>query len=668
MSSNSTDNQSVENYEEKASVEGLKDNELREKFKNDFFRDMNARKDQHMKMNYCYLQYKGILALNEAYGKDYLNSLGLQVNVPRTFMTVETFRANLQGRPLNIGTVARNKSGYGQKEKARYMLTGEWNRSKSQNEKNDAEYDAFVFGTGYLLSLFEDDTITTPVYAGYDKEGKVIFEDGELTRYKGMKVRRINPYYVFPDKDCTTDTPGNPGSWGHCYIYSMWDLDKWKEVCEQNGFNTEGMEKGGHLEEFDEVRRRIDSLYTNFRGIYNGSRRTDDGQLVSTNTSKAKPDFRNKIMVVERFEPESYTVMSGANWTKNYAGINPDPDKIIPIGVIRDVRLPDEFDGIGEPEIMRWQQYEENKVHNLSYMQVLINTVQRYGVIEEYLIDPTEARSSNPLRPIRLKNIPGIKVNEAIQALNQGRATQYPKDFLDEVKQIGQAATGATDYMIGANESQTDTLGEAELMKGVGNLRVSAKIQEMEERDLVPILEHWLACFPQYYTEDMDLKLNDGQREEFYVKFLPYIRKYNTHTPTVAKLASANQQLQANTLEEIYLGMGYKDVVFVDDIIGDYDIIIKTSTIGTEINQLLKEFREAVAIMMSVNQNQMALGLPPEWDIAKLSEDILLQFPQIIKNVDDYKMDINQLQLPPAPINGEMAQETPQVGAQPANI
>ena len=671
MTKQTGDNNLEENYEDKQSLGGLKDEKLREKFKNDFFRDVNARRERHMMMNYSYLQYKGILALNEAYGKDYLKSTGLQINVPRTFMTVEMFRDNLATRPLNIGTTSRNKTGHAQKEKSRYMLKGEWDRSKSQNEKNDAEFDALLFGNGYLLSYFEDDTIITDVYSGYDPEGKVQFEKDELTRYKGMKVRRPNPYYVFPDKDATTNTPGHPGSWGHCYLYSVWDFDAWEDECEKRGFNTDGMVTGGHLEEFDEVRRRIDSIYSNFRGIYDNSGRTDDGQLASNNSSKQKMDKRNKIMVVERFEPENYTVMSGGNWTKNYSGVNPDPDKIIPIGVIRDIRVPDEFDGVGEPEIMRWQQYEENKVHNLSYMQILLNTVQRYGIVPEYLMDPTEAKSSNPLKPIRVKNIPGIKVNDAIQALNQGRGTQYPQDFLKEIKDTGQGATGATDYMSGANDSDVNTLGEAEMMKGAGNTRIIAKIQSMEERDLVPILEHWLACFPQYYTEEMDLKLNDGQKEEFYVKFLPYIRKFNTHTPTVSKLAIANQQYQAQTLEEIYIGLGYRDVVFVDDVIGDYDVIIKTSSYGAEMNQMLAEFGKAVELMMGANAFNMSIGKPPEWDISKLSEEMLLQFPQIIKNTDDYKMDINQMpELPQSTVEGDVVEETAgfPTGEQPANL
>lgn len=623
-------------YEESNSIKDLTEEQFSEKFKNDFFADVEAKKQRHAIMNYSYLQYKGILALNTTYGREYTNTLGMQINVPRTFQAVETFRTNMIGRTMNITATPMNKSSVDAAKKAKIILKGEWERSKSDNPKMDAEWNAFVFGTGYLLSQYEDDRIDTEVAVGMDTDGTLLFEEDELIRYQGMRVKNLNPYHVFQDKDATTNDPNSDGTWGHCYLYSIWDYQRWVEICELNDFNMEGMEKGGYLEEFDYVRKQIDSLYTSFANS-TGRQRTESGQIITAMASEQKADFKNKIMVVERFEDNAYAICSGPNWTINHRDTNPDPDKRIPIHPIRDIQIPGEFEGMGEPEIIRWQQYEENKIHNLSYMQVLKETVQRYGVVESYLVDPVDARSSNPLRPIRVKAIPGLTVNDAIQSLNQGKGTQYPKDFLADVKDTNQATTGTNDYMTGGNQSQADTLGEAELMKGTGNDKVLSKISQMEKRDLSPVFQHWLQCIPHYYTDELDLKLYDGGSVEKFAKFLPFVKKFNDHPETVARLAT-QEGVQGKTLEEVYINAGYKDVVFADDIMQQVDITVKGSIAVADMNAMLTQFQKAVGIMQAANAFNMTIGRPPEWDISALTEEILTMFDRIIQDPENYKI------------------------------
>lgn len=609
------------------------DEKFIQRFKDDFFKDVTAAEIRHRQMNFHYLQYKGILYLNQAYGKDYVQSIGLQVNVPRTFMTIEAIRPQLIDRKLDIGTEALNFKAFPYRDKARDMLLGEWKRSKAKWAKADAQTDALTYGTGYLLSRFTDDTIDTDIYDGHDDQGKLKTKKGKLTRYEGMKGTWLNPYHVFRDRNATTNEPGNSGSWSHCYVYSIWDFDVWKDYCTQQGFNIEGMEKGGYLKEFDAVKRKIDAIYS----YTNIVQRDNSGQPMNqSNAETSDPDWSNSIMVVERFEEQKYSVCSGAGWTVNYKGINTDPDKIIPIHVFKDYSIPGEFEGIGEPEVIRWQQYEENKIHNLSYLQVLTSTVQRYGIVKELLEDPTEARLTNHFKPIYLKYVPRASIANAIQPLNQGKGTTYPQDFLKEVKAIGQSATGVTDGFIGASKMSTDTATEANILQNATLARINRKIQEMEERDLVPMLEHWLACFPQYYSDELDLLITDN--EDYYTKFIPYTREFNTDTKLVAEYSVREGVLndQVTTIEDVFKAKGYKNVVFVSDIINRFGIVIKTATARADEMELIKEFREVVDDMEKANAALIATGQFPMYDVAKLRGELLRQFPDIIESPDNY--------------------------------
>jgi len=160
------------------------------------------------------------------------------------------------------------------------------------------------------------------------------------------------------------------------------------------------------------------------------------------------------------------------------------------------------------------------------------------------------------------------------------------------------------------------------------------KIYDIEERDVVSILEHWLACITQYYTEEMDFLLNDGQT--FFVKYVPYDREFNTDTSTVAELAVANGVPQAQTIEEVYQLIGYKEVVFVSDIIGRFNITLKTASAAGDREKVVTQLNTLLGTLSGINQSLIAQGQQPKFKVAKLGEDILQQFPDVIKNAEEY--------------------------------
>ena len=606
------------------------------KDQNLFWQDVSYRLTaMHSKMNYHYLMYKGIMALNQKYGAEYIKSLGLQVNVPRTFMTIEAIRSEMMGRTINIDAVptSPSKKSHSQSNAARTVLRGEFTRSKSQNALSDIEYNALLFGTGFGLLRYTEDAV--PISEEQKKKHPYI--SGLLERYKGIKLQELNPYHVFPDHRAKTSEPGLPGTWKHCFVYSMWDFNEWKKVCETNGYDTEGMEKGGMLQEFDMVRRQIDAIYS--IQLQNVQTRQDSGEIVTQQTIVPSIDTTNMIMVVEKFTDAEYTIYSGANWTINHKASNTFIDQRIPVYPFKDYHIPDEFDGIGEPEVLRWQQYEENRIHNLAYMQVLMSTVKRYGVIEEMMKDPTEARMADPFKPIRMKNIPGADINKALRVLDQGATGAYPQQFLQEVKNIGQSATGITDFVIGGNKALTDTATEANKLAEAASTRIRSKIIQMENRDLVPVLEQWLINIPILYSDEVEYLVQEDQ--DTHVIFLPYEREMNEDLAVVQDVIEKTGGTGV-TVEDVYKSVGYHEVVFITDILNRVNISIAPVLGSMERENIIRQLREIAKDMILANAESIKAGQQPRLKVDQLFEDLLTQFPDVIKDPKQYIYEPNE--------------------------
>lgn len=246
-----------------------------------------------------------------------------------------------------------------------------------------------------------------------------------------------------------------------------------------------------------------------------------------------------------------------------------------------------------------------------------------------------------------MKYMPGVSINDAIQELNQTSSSEVPLGVLGEVKTIGQMATGQAEYSVGGSEGDAGTLGEAEMMNTAGNKRIRQKIQQMEERAITPILESWQSAIPRLYTDELDFLINDGTNND--VKFLPFDRKMNTNAKLVAEYSVREGATSATTLEEVFESVGYSDVVFVSDLVGKYDIIIKTSLAFMDKENMIRQYQGAIAIAMAENERKIAVGQPPEWDTSKLTEELLRQFDDIIEDVEEYRLEQPQQQLPQQP-------------------
>lgn len=605
-------------------------------FHNEFLADVDFRvKRIHPKMNFAYLMYKGIVAQNQIYGTDYLKNVGLQVHVPRTFMTIESFRSQMQNRELNIEVEAHDLQAFRYKRAAQMFLSSAWDRSHSQNALDDAEFDGLLFGTGWLLRKYYVDKAEFDIPDGFKEDGETLeYKKQEFTRFEGEKVFQLNPYNVFPDRHARTTNSADPSAWQHCWVYSVWDYDNFLKFAKNHEYKTDGVVKGGYLKQFDIVRNTIDFIYS--QPSTEVRTRQDNGQLVSNFLQPTEVDMSNSIAIFERFSEDKYQLFAGNDWTECVNDDNPNLDKKIPISPIRDYAVPNELDGIGEAEVIRWQQYEENRLHNLSYLNMLMTTVTRYGVVEEDLKDPVEARMLNPLVAIRLKKTGSRDINKSIQALNQGAKGNYPKEFLAELKSIQQSATGASDFILGGSKAITDTATEAEKLSAAASQRIKSKLVQMEDRDLVPILEGMLANASLYYDKEFPFK---SEKDKF-AMFLPFEREKNDDAALIAEYSTKYNfsSTGVTTLEDLFKKAGFSEVIFLTDITNGFTISIKPILGFENKKEVIQALKEAIAFLKDSNATAAATGSTLQWDIHMLEEKVLEQFSEIIGDPDQYRM------------------------------
>ena len=80
----------------------------------------------HKKMDYNYLMYRSILTYNKIYGEKYLESFGVQVFVPRTFLTIESLSASENVQKVEFTVRPNNHSSRGLTKYCQKLDNIEW--------------------------------------------------------------------------------------------------------------------------------------------------------------------------------------------------------------------------------------------------------------------------------------------------------------------------------------------------------------------------------------------------------------------------------------------------------------------------------------------------------------------------------------------------------------
>jgi hypothetical protein len=323
------------------------------------------------------------------------NGYGLTVHVPRTFATIEGIRKNFNINQLKIDIEKQPSADVVQIYKLRSMLNYDLDRSGTRDQVKKAGFDKLLYGNGFLYSFLMDRKTkkTKPIGKIDENTGrvKVTKEDKESVRYYGMVARRISPYCIFPDPNGVHHDVDN--SIDRLCNYTCIRTVKhianfkrdWAGLIPKKLLDK--VKPGGKdMTNYEAVRDTIDYIFNAEMVSMKGT----VGDIISS--SKISTTYNSDEYVEERlWVGEDFLILqAGKDLPFLMVSCNPNPEKRFPLEKMSDVEIPGEYWAMGEPYLMRYQQIEENRIHNSVLDLLHFNVSQMMGINTQYLEDPTD--------------------------------------------------------------------------------------------------------------------------------------------------------------------------------------------------------------------------------------------------------------------------------------
>jgi len=624
----------------------MSDEELHELLDTKWYpRANDALVKQRKIFDYGYISYRGILLYNEINRKRRANGYGIYVNVPRTFSTIEGIRKNVNINQLKID-IEKNPEASDielvKLYKIKNFLNYDLDRSGTRDQiKQAGGFDKLIYGNGFLYSYLLDRNGKYGNITGKidDKTGRVnITIDKDLkNKYYGMVARRVSPYAIFPDPNGTHLNVDNNLDRLCQYVcirackhISNFRRD-WAGIIPDGILNS--VKPGGKdMTNYEAVRDTFDLLfdYDNLR--YPG---TVQDFVTSSNVVKqynSSEYVEERVWVGEDF----LIVQAGAGLKICLVSCNPNPEKRYALEKLDDISLPGEFWGMGEPYILRYQQIEENRIHN-SVLDLLHFAVSgMMGINSQYLEDPYDTEVY-PGKVWKFKAIPGVSVNDVMQNFQPSTAAiPAALRFMQEVKQTGQQATSITDFVMGASKSISDTATEANQLTSASNLTIIDKIREMVSGAMINVCRNWLAQYPIVYDGKNIEKASSGQKIYFFGK----------------KRESVSEEEIKKVLDK---GVEAEDIIFLDDL----DISNpKLKVVGDiEISKDIKfrQWTAAINFANSVNKVAFETNDPRRIDAVQMGIDAMGNF-DVISDPTKYLKEEQ-------PVKSDLVRDTAMAGA-----
>ena len=315
---------------------------------------------------------------------------------------------------------------------------------------------------------------------------------------------------------------------------------------------------------------------------------------------------------------------------------NPNPEKRYALEKLDDIAVPGEFWSMGEPYIMRYQQIEENRIHN-SILDLLHFSVSgMLGINTQYLEDPYDTEYF-PGKVWKIKAIPGVSINDVMQNFQSSPAAISPAlRFMQEVKQIGQQTTSITDFVTGASKSIAETATESRQLASASDITIIDKIRETVSGAMVNICKNWLAQYPIVYDGKKIKLAGSGQKIYF--------------------IGKNKKDVSEKEIKSI-LDEGYEpeDIIFLDDsdtsnpklkIVGDIEI-------SKEVKY--RQWVSAIDFANNINKIAFETGDPRRIDTIKMGQDAMANF-DVISDPGQYLMEN-------MPTKNDQIKETAMAGA-----
>jgi hypothetical protein len=602
----------------------MNDDELHELLDKNWYPDANnALHNQRLIWDFSYLQYKGIMTYDEINRKRRKNGYGLTVHVPRTFATIEGIRKNFNINQLKVDIEKQPDSEPVQIYKVRSMLNYDMDRSGTREQVKKAGFEKLLFGNGFLYSFLMDRRTkqTKPIGKIDPKTGRVKIQtdDKESSRYYGMVARRVSPYSVLPDPNGTHHDVENhiDRMCNYVCIRSVKHIANFKRDW-AGLIPKELLDKvrpgGKDMTNYEAVRDTIDYIFNAEMVSMKGT----VGDIISS--SKISTTYNSEEYVEERlWLGEDFLILqAGKDLPFLMVSCNPNPEKKIALEKLDDVSVPGEYWAMGEPYLMRYQQIEENRIHNSVLDLLHFNVSQMMGINTQYLEDPTDL-DVYPGKVWKFKSIPGLSVNDVIQPFQTSPVAIAPAlKFMQEVKQIGQQTTSITDFVTGASKSIAGTATEANKLAGASDLTIVDKIREMVSGALINIAKNWLAQYPIVYEGEKIKMASAGQSIYF--------------------VGKTKDKVTEKELEKI-MNEGYEaeDIIFLDDLDISNPKIKITGDIEISKEVKFRQWTAAINFANSVNEVAFNTGDSRRLDTIKMGVDAMANF-DVISDPNDYVM------------------------------
>ena len=533
------------------------------------------------------------------------------------------------------------------RKKVSSFLNYDLKRGGTFEQIKDAGFYKLLFGNGFLYSYLAERTGRYGKITG-DVNLKTAVVKNTLdktnqTKYFGMVARAVSPYKIFPDPDGKhhnyNDVATAPCN--YTCIRSVKHISTfmrdWKGIIPDK--ILEAVKPGGNdMTNYESVKETIDFLFSNESYRYPGTVQDAIGQ------SRVVVEYDKKEYVEERIwiGEDFLIVQAGAGLKFCLISPNPNPQKISNLTKLDNVGLPDEYWKMGYPYQIRYQQIEENRIHNSVLDTLHFNISSMIGINTQYLEDPDDLEIY-PQKVWKMKAMPGVKIDEMMQTIQPNSSGIAPAiKMMDEVKKIAQSTTSITDFVTGASKSIAGTATESNKLAGASDLAIADQIKEMSSGALTDVAKIFLSMYPIAYSgEEMDVISGKNK-----ILFIGKTRKEISEKELAKKLVDRSPE----------------ELIFLDDVDITQPEFITIGDVSMDRGAKLSQWISAIDFSKSVNEVAFATGDPRRLDTIKMGQLALENF-DVVGNPDEFLMVDQPVKSDEIELNAELNAQNAQLSA-----
>lgn len=624
---------------------GKEEKELLAKYDQMWGEAKEAKQTQKAVMEQGYLAFRSIMS-DFTYTQRDLSRWGLAVFVPFTFQTVAGIEAQLNGRPpqyriapANVPSDSKTAEFVGKFSRA------EFRRSNAMKTFASATQTSLIFGTSFLRSTFRYDVrkkkFLVPDEAGTEPK----YREMDKTFYKGWSLREDHPLQVYLPSVHSHDK----SDWPFYIVRDLVDVrevkayyDAHPELSYKN--NHKALQPGGDLTDDLACYYQQDILYRLPSVRYPGSVREVTNSVFPRSRitqQLGSEHLAERFRIYNEMDDEWAVVVHG-----RVVEYHPNPlesTKELPVTVMRDYEIKHHPWGMGEPELIRWLQFEANSLHNLALDSTKYSVSPVFAMNGAYLQDEDEFEIS-PGKIIHLKNIPNLSVANAIQTLNVPEVKGSIFRLLSVNEDVIRKTTGAGSFVVGGDAVNPTSATESNNLKAAATTRIYDRARRIEQDTLCEVVKTQLAFMSDFYDEEMTVKVTD---QEFY-RFLPGSEE--DYSQTDIQSYAPVMDGEGNQVA------GFDGVIFGDDLAKGYDVYIEgESTLpitkadrrqeGLQLLKLAAEARRPFTEEELSKNPQLPQLYPqgaPILDASKITTDIVLPGFTSVENTDRYLWEVGQ--------------------------